>query len=389
MSKFKSDINRTNNLGQNSMTAYDADLGILGGGTAGAAEPKRETKPEDKAQPKDSPRPDNAQSRQGQNSQRSSQNNSSGLNAPGGSASPIIGATALLAAKYPSHFTGKNDRRSRLETRVVMVITAAIVGLIVYGWSQWSQINFRASFDFTYNSGLTGGILMLVTLVYALRKRLKFMKKLGGMEGWYYFHLIGGVGGPFVIIFHSAFSLRSINSTMAFVSMMLVVISGLFGRYIYTRIGYGLHYKITTIKETESALIESIRKYQSEFVESIERRLSTFALACLAGPKSFVKLPLRFLAIRAAAASCYVTASEDMAKMLKVHAQEEGWTMQVYKNLLDEEKRLLREHINSVVQIAHVHVYERILVRWRILHIPLLYILFVTAVAHVLAVHMY
>jgi hypothetical protein len=382
MSKFKNDISRTSGLGQNSMTAYDADLGILGGGaTTGAQEAPREAPHSEQR--------DNAEPRAEQKAETKTQKNSSGLNAPGGSASPIIGATALLAAKYPSHFTGKNDRRSRLETRVVMVITAAIIGLIAYGWSQWSQINFRASFDFTYNSGLTGGILMLLTLVYALRKRIKILKKFGGMEGWYYFHLIGGVVGPFVIIFHSAFSLRSINSTMAFVAMMLVVVSGLFGRYIYTRIGYGLHSKITTIKDTESALIESIRKYQSEFVESIERRLSTFALACLAGPKSFIKLPLRFLAIRAAAATCYVTASEDMARMLKVHAHEEGWTMHVYKNLLDEEKRLLREHINSVVQIAHVHVYERVLVRWRILHIPLLYILFITGCAHVLAVHMY
>jgi hypothetical protein len=377
MSKFKSDIKQTMDVGQNAMTAYDADMGILGGGNTG----KRESNLNDPGfKPSDSGRPQ---------TETKARQNSSGLNAPGGSASPIIGATALLAAKYPSHFTGKNDRRSRMETRVVMLITVAIFGLIAYGWSTWSQINFRSSFDFTYNSGLTGGILMLITLLYALRKRIKILKKLGGMEGWYYFHLIGGVVGPFIIIFHSAFSLRSINSTMAFVAMMLVVVSGLFGRYIYTRIGYGLHSKIDNIKETESTLIESIRKYQSEFVENIERRLSTFALACLAGPKSFVKLPLRFLSIRAAAATCYVTASEDMAKMLKVHAQEQGWTIQVYRNLLDEEKRLLREHINSVVQIAHVHVYERVLVRWRILHIPLLYILFITGCAHVLAVHMY
>ena len=377
MSKFKKDFAETDGLSHNSMTAYDADMGILTGGASGKAENPREAT-DDSPRPSANPQRDN-----------NARQKTSGLNAPGGSASPIIGATALLAAKYPSHFTGRNDRRSRVETQVVMVITFAIIGLIFYGWSKWSQINFRASFDFTYNSGLIGGILMLLTLLYALRKRLKFLKKLGGMEGWYYFHLIGGVGGPFIIIFHSAFALRSINSTMAFVAMMLVVVSGLFGRYIYTRIGYGLHNKIDNIKETESALIESIRKYESEFVENIERRLSTFALATLAGPKSFIKLPLRFLAIRAAAAGCYVTASEDMTRMLKVHAQEQGWTMHVYKNLLDEEKRLLREHINAVVQIAHVHVYERILVRWRILHIPLLYILFITGCAHVLAVHMY
>ncbi|KPJ87701.1 MAG: hypothetical protein AMJ53_17740 [Gammaproteobacteria bacterium SG8_11] len=386
MSKFENDIKQSLGLGQNSMTAYDADMGILGGGNTSKRQDPKDPGPRDSGQKEAGFTP-------GENTgfqrDRKPRQNSSGLNAPGGSASPIIGATALLAAKYPSHFTGKNDRRSRLETRVVMLITAALIGLIAYGWSTWSQINFRASFDFTYNSGLIGGILMLLTLLYALRKRIKILKKLGGMEGWYYFHLIGGVVGPFVIIFHSAFSLRSINSTMAFIAMMLVVVSGLFGRYIYTRIGYGLHSKIDSIKETESTLIESIRKYDSDFVESIERRLSTFALACLAGPKSFIKLPLRFLAIRAASATCYVTASEDMSKMLKIHAQDQAWTMQVYKNLLDEEKRLLREHINAVVQIAHVHVYERILVRWRILHIPLLYILFITGCAHVLAVHMY
>lgn len=373
MSQFKTEIKKQiMDLSTNSIVTYDTDVGVFGGGPGKGVDDSNARTGAEGFKPETKPN-----------------RSSSGLNAPGGSASPIIGATALLAAKYPSHFTGRNEHRSRTETRIVMFVTAMIVGLIVYGWTQWSQINFRASFNFTYNSGLIGGILMLLTLLYALRKRIKPLKKIGGMESWYYFHLIGGVLGPFVIIFHSHFALRSINSTMAFVAMMLVVVSGLFGRYIYTRIGYGLHGKIDLIKETESALIESIRKYQSECVENIERRLSTFALACLAGPKSFVKLPLRFLSIRAASATCYVTASEDMAKMLKVHAQEQGWTVQVYKNLLDEEKRLLREHINAVVEIAHVHVYERVLVRWRILHIPLLYILFVTGCAHVLAVHLY
>ena len=381
MSKFDEDIkNPTTELNKHAVMAFDTDMGAFGGASSAKSAAGQATSHDDHAPPANGAAP---------RSNSQSNKNASGLNTPGGSASPIIGATALLAAKYPTHFTGKNDDRSRVETRVVMFVTALIVGLIVYGWSKWSLINFRASFDFTYNSGLTGGILMLITLLYALRKRFKILKKFGGMEGWYYFHLIGGVIGPFVIIFHSSFSLRSINSTMAFVAMMLVVISGLFGRYIYTRIGYGLHRKIHSIKESESTLIGSIRKYESEFVEGIERRLSTLALACLAGPKSFIKLPLRFVAIRTAAAACYVTASEDISKMLKFQAQEQGWTVQVYKNLLEEEKRLLREHINAVVEIAHVHLYERLLVRWRILHIPLLYILFITGCAHVLAVHMY
>jgi hypothetical protein len=254
---------------------------------------------------------------------------------------------------------------------------------------QWGDINFQQGIDFHYNVGLIGGIMMLVVLLYAFRKRVRFMKKLGSIESWYYFHLLGGVLGPILIVFHSNFSMKSYNATVAFVAMALVVISGIFGRYIYTRIGYGLHRKLVAIKETESMLIEALRSHQSEAVEVIERRLSKFALASLAGPRSILRLPIRFIAIRTSAASCYVRASEDLTFLLRNHAQADSWTIDQYKSNLSEEKRLLRDHINAVVDIARVHLFERVLVKWRVLHIPLLYILLITGLVHVLAVHMY
>jgi len=231
--------------------------------------------------------------------------------------------------------------------------------------------------------------MLLIVLTYAMRKRVKFLKKIGGIEGWYYFHLIGGVFGPLLIVFHSSFELKSINSSVALISMVLIVLSGLFGRYIYTRIGFNLHRKLLSIKNTENALIESIRKYQSDRVETIETKLSEFSLACLTGPKVFIKLPLKLLSIRTAGASCYVKVSEDLTIMLQQIAQQSGWSIEIYKKLLAAEKQLLRKHINSVVEIAKIHHYERLLVRWRLLHIPLLYILLITGLAHVFAVHMY
>lgn len=303
--------------------------------------------------------------------------------------SPIIGASALLASKYPSTVDEGKDTRSRNETRVVLMIVAVITALLIYGWSKWGDINFQQEIEFHYNMGLVGGIMMLVVLTYAMRKRFKFMRKMGNIESWYYFHLLGGVLGPIFIIFHSNFTMKSINATVAFVAMGLVVISGIVGRYIYTRIGYGLHKKLLSIKETEQSLIDSLRSHKSEAVEVIERRLSKFALASLAVPKTIFQLPLRFVAIRTAAATCYIRASEDLTLMLRMTAQEDGWNVDEYKTRLADEKRLLRDHINAVVEIARVHLFERLFVRWRILHIPLLYILLITGLVHVLAVHMY
>ena len=304
-------------------------------------------------------------------------------------APPIIGATALLAAKYPSYFADTNDNRSRSESRIVFVVASLILAAIAIGWTNWNSVNFQAEGDFVYNSGLIGGIMMLCVLLYALRKRVKFLRKAGNMETWYYFHLTGGVLGPFIIVFHSSFTIKSINSGVALFTMLLIVFSGVFGRYIYTRIGYRLHRRLLAIKETEKALLEDIRNYQSPIGDVIERRLSKFAMACLVGPRSIFRLPVRLLAIRTASAACYVKASDDLNKLVRNRAQSESWSKEVYRLQLAKEKDKLRAHINSVAEIAQSHLFERLLVRWRILHIPFLYILLVTGLAHVLAVHMY
>lgn len=302
---------------------------------------------------------------------------------------PIINATALLAAKYPNYFADNNDLRTKAESRTVFVVSSLILGLIAFGWMNWQAINLQAEGDFTYNSGLVGGITMLVILIYALRKRARVLRKAGNMEVWYYFHLLGGVLGPLIIVFHTGFTIKSINSGVALFTMITIVLSGLFGRYIYTRIGYSLHRKLLAIKESEKQLMDMLHSYDSPMSEKIERRLSNFALSCLTGPRTFLKLPMRMLAIRGSAAACYVKVSTDLTLMMKTIAKREGLSGADVKGRLNREKEQLREHISSVANIAHAHLFERALVKWRILHIPLLYILVITASFHVLAVHMY
>jgi hypothetical protein len=75
--------------------------------------------------------------------------------------------------------------------------------------------------------------------------------------------------------------------------------------------------------------------------------------------------------------------------MVKRRALTEGWNGAAMKGELAREKDRLREHVDALVAIGQFHFYERLLVGWRIFHIPMLFILFVSGLVHVLAVHMY
>jgi hypothetical protein len=230
---------------------------------------------------------------------------------------------------------------------------------------------------------------MLLTLFYALRKRVGFMKKLGDMNAWYYAHLLAGVVGPVLVIFHTSFTMKSLNSTVALVSMLCVIFSGIFGRYIYTRIGYKVHHHLIAIRDTEERLAHSMQKFQGEAADAIEKSLTVLTVLVVNMPQSLFHMPARFFALRARAAKCYIDGIRHISQILKERASHEDWDKLTYQAEFAKEKRILREYVNALVQIGKFHFYERLLVGWRIFHIPLLFILFISGSVHVFAVHWY
>jgi hypothetical protein len=50
---------------------------------------------------------------------------------------------------------------------------------------------------------------------------------------------------------------------------------------------------------------------------------------------------------------------------------------------------MLATHLRRVRRVAEFHSYERLFSLWHVLHLPFFYILVITALVHVLAVHMY
>jgi hypothetical protein len=83
--------------------------------------------------------------------------------------------------------------------------------------------------------GIIGTFFMLLLLLYSIRKRFRFASNWGNLNVWLSAHIFLGFAGPLLVLFHSDFKFSGIVS-IAFWSMVLVVASGVVGKYIFALI---------------------------------------------------------------------------------------------------------------------------------------------------------
>ena len=81
--------------------------------------------------------------------------------------------------------------------------------------------------------GLVGTGLMVIAAIYPIFRRIKLCRWFASNTMWFDFHMMAGTVGPMFIILHSWFKLDTWVSA-AFWSMVIVVLSGVLGRYLYT-----------------------------------------------------------------------------------------------------------------------------------------------------------
>jgi hypothetical protein len=86
--------------------------------------------------------------------------------------------------------------------------------------------------------GVVGIVLMLMTAtLYSLRK-LSHRARWGDMAGWLRFHMVTGLVGPYMVLLHTSMRFHGVAG-VAMLFTIVVVISGLVGRYLYTAVPRG------------------------------------------------------------------------------------------------------------------------------------------------------
>jgi hypothetical protein len=144
--------------------------------------------------------------------------------------------------------------RSRFSTEQIIFVGAALVLIIGIQLPVAHYLSPKSGLG--YAIGIVGGSLILAQLLYAVRKRVRSLRWLGSVPGWFQTHMMMGIIGPVCILIHCGFSLGATNSNIALFSMLTVAGSGIFGRYFYSKIHHGLYGRKASLSELQERASE-------------------------------------------------------------------------------------------------------------------------------------
>lgn len=269
----------------------------------------------------------------------------------------------------------------------------ALAALAVAGG--WITTRYYTLFDplegIGYWLGITGASLMIVLLLYPVRKRIRLLRRFGATRHWFRMHMIFGVVGPTLILYHCNFKLGSLNSSVALICTLLVAASGLVGRYLYAKIHRDLDGHRTSLQDlVERAKIDRDERARTvALVPELLERMQAFDRLVLAPPSNMsarLLLPIK-LALTTRIARIRLT--WHARRQIAERAKRSPIVRAERRRLSRATSRFIAEHLRRVRRIAELHSYEQLFSLWHVFHLPFFYILVLTALIHVLAVHMY
>lgn len=224
----------------------------------------------------------------------------------------------------------------------------------------------RPSGPFGQTFGLIGGVMMLVPFLYMLRKRFVHWTWAGNMKTWLEVHLFCGIFGPVLVTFHTAFKFNGLIAA-AYWAMVIVVLSGFIGRYLFVRIPRTIRGAEVSRAELESRADGLLSDLESAMGAGPWRE----RVRALAGaPPShtsfggllFGELPLRLR---------LNTLSRDLRRA------------SVPADQLTRVMAVVTERALLVRRLAYLQKTKTAFGLWHVFHVPLVYFLLVIACLHV------
>jgi hypothetical protein len=299
---------------------------------------------------------------------------------------PTGAAARLRAAQDFAHY----------QTGIWAKVTplAFAVAVVVVLWISWLN---RVDSGLTpengtgYWLGIAGGSLMVLLLLYPLRKRMKSLRWLGTVAFWFRAHMILGIIGPVLILLHSNFRLGSLNSNFALAAMLVVATSGIVGRYLYSKVHLGLYGRKAVVREifADAGAMRELIAAGLPVADRVVAQLNAFAERGTTSPRGILAglLLLPVISWRARLVRGRLIA--DAWRLIEVEGKRLGWSRKVRRQRLAGVADLVKLHVAVVKKAAVFAVYERLFRFWHILHLPLFFLLVIAAIIHIYAAHFF
>ena len=216
---------------------------------------------------------------------------------------------------------------------------------------------FKPSGAFGHGLGILGTLLIVIGVsLYIARKRYNFMSKYLRLKYLLEFHIFLCTLGPIMVLFHTAFKFGGIVS-IAFWSMVAVVLSGVIGRFIYIQIP-------RTIEGRELSLQE-VKAMKTDVPKLLEVKYQL--------PPQIISLFVSFTNVE--------TENIERPKVGKL------------KSVLKQERipeserisiiEMLKKERSLSKKIARLNLMQRLFKYWHVAHLPFALIMLVIVVIHI------
>jgi thioredoxin reductase/ferredoxin len=214
---------------------------------------------------------------------------------------------------------GKSGLRGHVASIVLAVVGLAVISaLAAVGWKYYSlplwhrykapgHAFLKPSGIWGHGVGVLATLFMLLNFVYPARKRLPWFKGRGSIAPWLRFHVFVGIMSPLVILFHTAFLWGNHLATTTYVSVVIVVVTGLIGRYFYgwVRLDPGdaaqadrLAHRLSTVVEGIPIELRQEAQAQDSPLRHVFALVAGGRLSSRSLPRLFVHMPFEALLVR-------------------------------------------------------------------------------------------
>ena len=130
-------------------------------------------------------------------------------------------------------------------------------------------------------------------------------------------------------------------------------------------------------------------RHALDLVPDVKRSLEEYRASTMAARTFTWGKMLNFLAIGWHGERLIAKARRQVIPALRQEARQKNWPRGRY---LAEKKvfyELIEDYVNAIDMTARYTYWESLLAWWQLAHVPLVYVLLITAIIHVVAVHMY
>lgn len=268
---------------------------------------------------------------------------------------------------------------------------ATIIAILALAWAEREEGHITAETGVGYWLGILGAVIMLMLVAYPLRKRFRAFHALGRVAGWFRLHMILGIIGPTLIILHTNFKLGSLNSRLALFTMLIVVASGIVGRYLYAKIHKGLYGKQVALRDILADIMALQQVFGEELVldDAIVHELERYVPKGGVASRSLLGSLVSASLIGSRTRGSYRRVRRAVKRYLASGAEGRFATRRERRTKLKEIDQQLRVYFAAVKKATRLTLFERLFGMWHHLHMPLFILLALTVVFHIVAVHRY